>query len=162
LDAVITADSLICHDSKSTSGPNMEKKTVWTIAVVVLILAIFIPIAWLSLFVGDEGDATHYVNFRQLNDMYSSDELQAGDKVIVKDTIAAVWWEHQDGYSYIAFESMDGHRDSGLDYDAGVQRDLTKEYKAGDKVVIEVKITQELNPLGVPELTGSIMSIRHA
>ena len=106
----------------------------------------------ISLPIKDQGGNTYYLTYKEMHDMHENNELKAGDIVYINDTFSDIWYDCEDQYTYMTFDSMDEYRTAPWGYDAGYSQDLTDEYQQGDHVIIKVELEQELNYQGVPDI----------
>ena len=137
----------------------MERKKLIIIVIVILVISIFVPITFISLFIKEEGDSTHYMTYKELHDKHENMDLKAGDVIYIIDTFSDIWYNQSAHYTYMTFKSMDGYRTDPCGYDAGYPEDVTDEFHSGDNVKLEIEMEQELNGQGVPTLVAHIRSI---
>lgn len=139
----------------------MKSKKLALLLIIVLIVSLFIPISFFTLFITEKGDATYHLTYKEFHDKYEDGELRDGDVAYIEDTFSDIWYNNSTEYTYMTFCSFDEYRTAPWGYDAGYSLDITDEYRAGDDVLIKVELEQELNSQGVPNIRGHIASIEH-
>jgi hypothetical protein len=137
-----------------------RKKKLIAIVIIILVLSIVIPIAFMSLFLKEEGESIYYLSYKKLHDKHENSELKDGDIVYIKDIFSGIWYNESSHYTYMTFKSMDDYRTDPWGYDAGYPEDITEEFEVGDNVILKIEMEQEMRQ-GIPTLVGHIKSITH-
>ena len=138
----------------------MKRKRLALLLIIVLIVSVFIPISFFTLFIVDKGDSTYHLTYKEFHDKYEDGELKDGDVAYIEDTFSDIWYDNNTEYTYMTFVSFDEYRTAPWGYDAGYSQDITDEYQPGDKVILKVELQQEINQR-VPIIRGHIVAIEH-
>ena len=139
----------------------VKRKRLALLLIIVLIVSLFIPISFFTLFITEKGDSTYHLTYKEFHDKYEDGELKDGDVAYIEDTFSDIWYNDSTEYTCMTFESFDEYRTAPWGYDAGYSQDITDEYRAGDEVRLKVELRQEIGNQGVPDIRGHIVAIEH-
>lgn len=136
-----------------------KKKNIKAIILVLVALSIVIPFTFLSLLITPDRHGEEFLTYKEFQDNHQSMRLKDGDIVFIMDVFSDIWYNRSTGFTYMAFKSMDATRTAPWGYDAGIPEDITGEFGVWDKVVIELEIEEDLDPMGNPRLIAHIADI---